>query len=450
MGFQGGNTGALPAHTHDPAIPRDGGTLEANKTSFDLTDQSILVSDGTNIQELGVGSDGTALKVSGSNIVWGADTGATLIQVSKTYSDITSGTIAIYTLPAAAALTNVYTDITSTFDVSTAVTVGDAADNNGFQQTADFTSAGLTAATRGVYVTNFQGMRSATATTPILAYNFNTGGTSSLAYSGNTVDVSAKEGGPAGCQIVDSGDKMFITGGTDKVYRYDLSSSYDVSTASFHSELNIVGQTSNPTGITFNTTGSKMFVIGSGGGGAITNTIFEYALSTPYDLSTATHSVSDVFSVNSQSTEPRGFCFNTAGTKFYVTDITSNVYEYTCTAFSINTGSYTGTSHNFSGDDTSTRDIAWMDSGSTLVMIGAGSDQVITYTCSTPFDLSTVGSLQNSFSVAAQESAPMGLSIPSTTKLYVSGEGGGGDVYEYTMTAPDTQGAVTFYLQIMS
>jgi len=73
---------------------------------------------------------------------------------------------------------NVWTDITTVFDISTAVTIGDTSDENGFIETADWTSGtGLTDATRGAYVTSFKTMRSTSGTTAIKAYNFTSAGT---------------------------------------------------------------------------------------------------------------------------------------------------------------------------------------------------------------------------------------------------------------------------------
>ena len=100
-----------------------------------------------------------------------------LIKVSKTFADIVAGEIEIYTLAVDSALVNVYTDITTVFDSSTGVTVGDTADNSGFVESADFTAGtGLTDATRGGYIQNFKTMRSVSSSTDIKAYGFNVGG----------------------------------------------------------------------------------------------------------------------------------------------------------------------------------------------------------------------------------------------------------------------------------
>jgi len=91
MGFSGGGAGVLTNHTHDSAIPTDGGALAANATQFGLTNGSMLVSDGTNIQEIGVGASGYVLgTASGTTPTWEAVAGggSTWEQV---FTDTTSG-----------------------------------------------------------------------------------------------------------------------------------------------------------------------------------------------------------------------------------------------------------------------------------------------------------------------------------------------------------------------
>jgi hypothetical protein len=56
MGFSGGGSGPLVNHTHDGLLALDGGPLATGATQFGLNDLSLLVSDGTNIQELLAGA----------------------------------------------------------------------------------------------------------------------------------------------------------------------------------------------------------------------------------------------------------------------------------------------------------------------------------------------------------------------------------------------------------
>jgi hypothetical protein len=147
------------------------GTTKAHK-------HSLLASDGGYLDEgvtgLTGGINGEVLTCDGTDIpIWAPNTSNPLVKVSKTFADIVANELDIYTLPQDSALVNVFTDITTLFDVATAVTIGDALDDNGFVTATDWTSGlGLTDSTRGVYITQFKGMRSTTGTTSIKAYNF--------------------------------------------------------------------------------------------------------------------------------------------------------------------------------------------------------------------------------------------------------------------------------------
>ena len=179
MSFGGGGSGALPNHEHTN-IALDGGPLDfVNTTIASLTANSMTYSDGAALQELTIGSDAQVLGVSGGSPTWITNTSNPLIKVSKTFADIVIGSTSmdIYDLPEDSALVNVWVDITTAFDVSTGVTIGDGSDDNGFQEATDWTAGiGLTDATRGVYVTTFKTMRSTSGTTSIKAYNFSTAG----------------------------------------------------------------------------------------------------------------------------------------------------------------------------------------------------------------------------------------------------------------------------------
>jgi len=173
------NSGAISgtvAHKHS-APSGDGGYLDEGITGWQGgTLGEVIINDGTDVP------------------VWSANTANPLIKVSKTFSDISGTTMDIYELPQDSALTNVFTDITTAFDLSTGVTIGDGSDDNGFVTAADFTAGtGLTNATRGNYVLNFKTMRSTSGTTAIKAYNFTTTG-SAPAKDSQTVDDDSSNG----------------------------------------------------------------------------------------------------------------------------------------------------------------------------------------------------------------------------------------------------------------
>ena len=76
---------------------------------------------------------------------------------------------------------------------------------------------------------------------------------------------------------------MFIVGsGSNTVYQYSLSTAWDVSTASYDSvSFGLTGQEASVSGIRFKPDGTKMFIVGYSG-----DSVYEYSLSTAWDAST--------------------------------------------------------------------------------------------------------------------------------------------------------------------
>jgi len=171
---------------------------------------------------------------------------------------------------------------------------------------------------------------------------------------------------------------MFILGydNSGQVSQYSLSTGFDVSTASYDSvNFSVSSQTTQPLGMTFNNDGTKMYVSGS------SDIIYQYSLSTGFDMSTASYdSVS--FSVTAEETNPNGIVFNTDGTKLFVVGSTGDdVGQYTLsTAFDISTASFDSISFSVASQDTSPQGIAFNNNGSKMYIIGTGSDAVYQYT----------------------------------------------------------------------
>jgi DNA-binding beta-propeller fold protein YncE len=224
------------------------------------------------------------------------------------------------------------------------------------------------------------------------------------------------------------GTKMFVTGATnDAVYEYVLSTSYDLSTASLSQSFSVAAQETDIRGVTFNTDGTKMFIVGSNG-----DDVNEYTLSTGFNVGTASYSTS--FSVSSQETDPAGIAFNTDGTKMFIVGFTGDdVNEYTLsTGFSIATASY---SQNFSvaAQDTIPTGITFNNDGTKMYIVGYSGDDVNEYILATAFDVSTASYLQ-SFSVASQETQPRGIAFNSDgSKMFIAGSQND-KVYEYSIS----------------
>ena len=166
---------------------------------------------------------------------------------------------------------------------------------------------------------------------------------------------------------------MFVCGYTnDKVYEYTLSSGFDLSTASYAQALDVSGQDTLPKDVVFNTDGTKMFVLGG-----IGEDVNEYTLSA-YDISTA--SFVDSFNVASQESAPDGIAFNTDGTKMFIVGNTDSVFQYNLSSgFDVSTASYASISFSVTSQETGPTGIAFSADGTKMFIVGTQGDDVNQY-----------------------------------------------------------------------
>ncbi|OGL31889.1 hypothetical protein A3F64_00595, partial [Candidatus Saccharibacteria bacterium RIFCSPHIGHO2_12_FULL_42_8] len=227
--------------------------------------------------------------------------------------------------------------------------------------------------------------------------------------------VGSQEGTPGDVKFNDDGTQMYIVGSSsDNVHQYNLSGAYDVSTANFTQSFSVAAQEITSTGMAFNGTGTKMYVIGTTG-----DDVNEYNLSTPYDISTATYL--QVFSIATQDTNPQSISFNTNGTEMYIVGTTNDtVHEYTLSsAYNVSTARPSSVS--VSSQDTTPNGVVYNDDGTKMYVVGSTSDRVYEYDLSTAYDATTATYLQ-SFLVSGQDGVPQGIAFNSDgTKMFMAG-----------------------------
>ena len=204
------------------------------------------------------------------------------------------------------------------------------------------------------------------------------------------------------------------------------SSAWDVSSASYLQSFSVAAEEINPRELFFKPDGTKMYVNGSAG-----DAVYEYDLSSAWDVSSASYLQN--FSVAAQETGPQGLFFKPDGTKMYVSGFNgSDVNEYDLSsAWDVSSASYL---QNFSvaAQEVNPRGLFFKPDGTKMYVNGTAADNVNEYDLSSAWDVSSASYLQN-FSVAAQEITPTGLFFkPDGTKMYVSGSTGD-DVNEYDL-----------------
>jgi streptogramin lyase len=171
------------------------------------------------------------------------------------------------------------------------------------------------------------------------------------------------------------GLKMYVVfDGNEIIAEYNLSSAWNISTASFLQSLSVLAQEDQPRGIFFKPDGLKMYVLGGQG-----NDVLEYNLSSAWNISTATYLQN--FLVNGQDTNPFGLFFRSDGLAMYVTGATnSSVYQYSLgTAWNVTTASFVR-SFSVIGQETDPQSVFFKPDGSVMYMDGPiTSDRVFQY-----------------------------------------------------------------------
>lgn len=254
-------------------------------------------------------------------------------------------------------------------------------------------------------------------------------------YSNTSFDVSSEDSTPKGLAFNDDGSKMFILGlNNSNVYEYDLSTAFDTTTASYSgTNFGVGSETGNPRGIVFGDSGTKMYITGSSN-----DNVYEYELTTGFDVSTASHT-GTAFDVSSEMGNPIGVDFNNDGTKMFLVGYSNNrIYEYDLsTGFDLSTASFS-VSSDISSEDTAPKGIAFNDDGTKMIVLGTSSNSIHQYELSTGFDVST-DSLTTSFDVSSEDTGWDGLAFNSSgTKMFALG-GNNTSVFEYeTGSSSDT------------
>jgi sugar lactone lactonase YvrE len=255
---------------------------------------------------------------------------------------------------------------------------------------------------------------------------------STASYSQN-FSVSGKESSPSGFFFKSDGTKMYVSGsGSDKVHEYSLSTAWDVSTASFtNSSSSNVLIDDSPRSIFLKSDGTELFLAGFA-----TNSVFQFALSTAYSISTLSYTIATTNSLDISSKEgaPAGLTFKDDGTKLYIIGTTNDrINEYTLsTAWDITTASF-AQFLSVSAQESNPQDLAFGDSGTKLYVVGTSGDEVNEYDLTTAWDISTA-SFNQLFSVSSEDLNPRGLAFKTDgTKMFVAGDSGN-DVGEYDLS----------------
>jgi len=246
-------------------------------------------------------------------------------------------------------------------------------------------------------------------------------------------DISTNAANPESIYIRGDGSKMYLLAypSTWNVVEYDLSTSWDISTASFLQDTD-TGLVNGGDAIFFKPDGLKMYIPSSN-----EDLIYEYDLTTAWDSSTFSELQS--YDTSADSTTPNNLFFKSDGLKMYITDDSANkIHEYDLsTAWDVSTASLLQ-SKSISSQT------AWVDglfirpNGLNLYITNiVGASNIYQYRLTTAWDVSTLV-YEKSLSISSSDVNPYDLFFkPDGINFYVVREEND-TVNDYRVTADYT------------
>jgi sugar lactone lactonase YvrE len=242
---------------------------------------------------------------------------------------------------------------------------------------------------------------------------------STLSYDSVTFSTNTQETTATGVQFRDDGVKMYIVGvANDTIFQYNLTTAWDLSTASYDSvSLRIAHNSATPRSLKFKPDGTMVYVINSTG-----SKINRYGLNTAWSL---TDRLGLDFFYQTQETTPNALFLKPDGTKMYIVGTANDrVYQYTLsTAWRVSTASYDGVNDLVSSQENTPSGLFFKPDGTKMYIVGTANDRVYQYTLSTAWSINTA-TYDSVSSITVSDTTPTGLFFkPDGTKMYTVGSG---------------------------
>ena len=244
-------------------------------------------------------------------------------------------------------------------------------------------------------------------------------------YAIRTFDVNAQLTDPRDITFNNDGTKMFtVDTVSDDVFEYTLSTPYDISTAVFVDSFAVDTGNTRPFSVQFNNDGSKMFIAERE-----LRKVIEYSLSTNFDVSSATKTANSIdVSAQVGGKALLGLTFSPDGKKMFVAENGFGLHQYSLNkSFDLSGGAnfirsaevptlLSGAQYN---------GIAFNQSGTRMFVVDSARNAVNQYTLSEGFNIATAsfdgGATAKQFSDSSLDGDPQGIDFsPSGLKMYLS------------------------------
>ena len=198
---------------------------------------------------------------------------------------------------------------------------------------------------------------------------------------------------------VSDGSKLWFSSESGKIWR-EVSGTYTLLDTLEYPPLNLGSLSANgdnadvsakvevPYSIQFKPDGTKMFIYGDASLSAGGNyNLFEYALSTAWDISTATYSEQETLHNNLA----HGFWIKSDGLKLYMVTSDGSIVQYSLgSAWDITTVTADGITYDYTTESSEIHDIQFNSTGTKMIAMSTGTNELIEYSLSTAWDITTL------------------------------------------------------------
>ena len=232
----------------------------------------------------------------------------------------------------------------------------------------------------------------------------------------------------------------------DRVNQHDLSTAWDISTASYDDNFDTQSQVSKLKDIKFNNDGTKMYAADAEG--TTNNTIYQYSLSTAWDVTTASYdSKSYNFSSVLTGNELGCFVFNADGSAVYLAEHTPNrkIYQFSLsTNFDISTATYSNKNLDFASEAVGRPYFQFTNDGTKLFMISTFHTsgyvgKIYEYSLTTAYDISTASYTNVNYAPSSITTGKSGLAFkPDGTKMFILGTDNSGTISQFNLPVNNT------------
>ena len=240
---------------------------------------------------------------------------------------------------------------------------------------------------------------------------------------------SAENYTTTGIFFSETGDEMYLTMyGDSEIHQYDLSTSWDPSSASYNSKVHVFSEDDNGIASYIKPDGTTLYMTSYG---SYNKNVWQYSMSTPWDISTLSYSNKSLVPANAH--DATGIFMSRDGTRVFLSNYSSGLVRQhdLSTAWDISTAGTTHSGQFSVADAVSDTGGGWYEmwmppDGSELWCYRSTADYIYRLSLSTDWDITTAsygGFSNNRINIGSYNNPNASGDLPTAYGFYVKPDG---------------------------